>query len=138
MPCQWDLASLCACGAVVSEVLVIGFAMLPRSEDEGWSLSCAISEVVAHKPDGSPIYASSSSRLIALLAAVALLWIYGGFGFLILQNDGAAPQALKDDEGFLLWGLVLFAPYMANQAKAALTGLGGVGLPFGWQEDKKG
>jgi len=109
-------------------ILVFIFSAIKRTENGGWSLSSAISEIVAFKSDGTIVYVSSVSRFIALLGCILILWIYTGLALEILLHGGVTPPQIKDDEFFLFWGLALFAPYVANQARAAIVGMG-KGIP---------
>jgi hypothetical protein len=118
-----QLVAWCVIGGVLaSQALAVVFLMLRRTESRGWSLACAASEIVGYGGDGAPIYISSMSRLIALMGAILVLWVYGGIGLIIIIHGGVAPTGVSRDEGYLTFGLGLFAPYLANQARAAIIG----------------
>ncbi|ULA62888.1 MAG: conserved membrane protein of unknown function [Nitrospira sp.] len=61
---------------------------------------------------------ASTSRLIAFMGSLALLFIFIGFGTVALYSfaaTGAIPPTLKDVTDYLLAGLTLFAPYTVNK-----------------------
>lgn len=76
-----------------------------------WRLGDALRE------DGKP----STSRLIAFLGLLVLMVIYVGIGYVavwrVLNN-----QPVPDISSFLLSGLTVFAPYIANQVKQMVQG----------------
>jgi LPXTG-motif cell wall-anchored protein len=117
-------------GLIVSIVATVGFLLVKRREDQGWSLSAAMSEVIGYDTKGNPKYSSSSSRFIALMGFIMIFWVYAGVALLIVEDGGRTPAQLKDIEGFLFFGVAMFAPYIANQVKAALVGFG-KGIPTG-------
>jgi hypothetical protein len=111
-------------GLLASIVLVVVFMMVKRREDQGWSLAAAMSEVIGYDTAGNARYASSASRFIALMGFVLIFWMYFGIGLSIIRNNGQVPANLKDIEGFFFFGVAMFAPYVANQVKAAIIGFG--------------
>ena len=124
------IAIVAAVGLALSMVAAIVFLRMTRTEKQGFSLSSASSEIVGYDTSGAPIYVSSSSRFIALFGFILLFWVYGGVGFTMLANGGQPPANLKGVEEFLFFGVALFAPYIANQVKAAFVGFG-KGVPQG-------
>jgi hypothetical protein len=96
-----------------------------------WSLSDALSEeadvawITADglKTDatGKPVTMSelraSTSRLIALLGAIVILFLFLGFGAFVLYQYGTtgAMPPVGDILKFLAGGLALFAPYAVNK-----------------------
>jgi hypothetical protein len=101
-----------------------------------WSLADALSEevevtatqeesgVVKLEPDedGKPVMikkmGASTSRLIALMGMVVILLMFLGFGAFVLYafgKTGELPNSMAEVVKFLVAGLVLFAPYVANK-----------------------
>lgn len=61
---------------------------------------------------------ASSSRLIAFMGSVVILFLFFGFGTVGLYGfatTGTIPATLKDVTSYLLAGLTLFAPYTVNK-----------------------
>lgn len=61
---------------------------------------------------------ASSSRLIAFMGSLVILFIFFGFGTVALYGfatTGTVPATLKDITDYLLAGLTLFAPYTVNK-----------------------
>ena len=131
---QTIITGLAGLGLCFSIAAVIVFLRTPRREDQGWSLSAAVSEVMGYTAAGEIIYSSSASRFIALFGFILIFWIYAGIGLTIIDKAGAVPPGLKDIEGYMYFGVAMFAPYVANQVKAGLVGLG-KGLPGGLRTD---
>ncbi len=82
--------------------------------------------------DGKPVLApemrASSSRLIALMGMVSILFLFIGFGAFTLFSFGSTGQIPEGSEKavqFLLGGLTLFAPYVANKFASVFQGLSG-------------
>ncbi len=78
-------------------------------------------------PDGSPmamtLLEASSSRMIATLGGLAILMLYMGFGIFALYSFGLTcqlPASMPAVTTFLLSGLSLFAPYVANKISTAI------------------
>lgn len=111
-------------GLVASVVCAIVFLRVQRQESAGFSLSSALSEVIGFDAAGAPRYVSSSSRFIALFGFILLFWIYAGVGLTVIANGGRIPGDLHQIEEFLFFGVALFAPYIANQVRAAFVGFG--------------
>ena len=101
-----------------------------------WSLADALSEeaqVTATEtqgsdkkekfdPAGKPVMVTelraSSSRLIALMGTIVILWVFLGFGIFTLYayaKTGSVPESIDKVDDFLLAGLTLFAPYAVNK-----------------------
>jgi hypothetical protein len=62
--------------------------------------------------------AASSSRLIAFMRMLAILFLFLGFGAFILwgfAKTGAMPASAGDITKYLLGGMTLFAPYIVNK-----------------------
>lgn len=97
-----------------------------------WSLADALSEeadltvpdaaglpytvngVVAKKTE----LVASSSRLIAFMGLLAIMFLYLGFGAFILwgfAKTGTIPAAASGVTNYLLGGMTLFAPYVVNK-----------------------
>jgi hypothetical protein len=100
--------------------------------DENWSQS--LGDRKSYKGMGTPIgpvvsltvMEASSSRLIALVGMVAILFIYVGFGIFSLYTYGLTcqmPASAVAVTTFLYSGLTLFAPYVANKVLGLLQPL---------------
>ena len=104
--------------------------------DSTWSLADALSEEVevtamdkgdpgkpqmdktTEKPVMITEMRASSSRLIALMGMMVILLMFVGFGVFVLYSfgkTGKLPDSIDKVVHFLLAGLVLFAPYVANK-----------------------
>ncbi|MCI5147889.1 MAG: hypothetical protein D3916_00500 [Candidatus Electrothrix sp. MAN1_4] len=98
-----------------------------------WSLADALSEkveVTERKEDGTPLLDEnnqpilikkmqpSSSRMVALMGTVAILFLFLSFGaFALFQfaKTGKMPDGIDKVVTFLTAGLTLFAPYVVNK-----------------------
>lgn len=77
--------------------------------------------------DGNPValtlLEASSSRMIATLGSLAILMLYMGFGTFALYSFGLTcqlPASMPAVTTFLLSGLSLFAPYVANKISSGI------------------
>ena len=131
---QVIITTLTMLGLCLSVVAVVQFLQAPRREDQGWSLSSALSEVMGYTASGQIIYSSSASRFIALFGFILIFLIYAGVGLTMISQGGAPPAGLKDIEGYMYFGVAMFAPYVANQVKAALVGFRR-GVPTGLPDE---
>ena len=120
-------------------VLVLSFILLALSwlrsamtaASPKWSLADALSEEAdiayftttgpqvdnAGKPVTVSEMRASSSRLIALLGAIVILFLFLGFGTFVLYQygtTGVMPE-VGDILKFMSGGLALFAPYAVNK-----------------------
>ena len=74
----------------------------------------------AGKPVLAPVMKASSSRLIALMGTIVILFMFIGFGVLILLDFGkngkiSTPGSVSEIIKFLIAGMTLFAPYVVNK-----------------------
>ena len=119
----------------VAVVIIIAFATLRNSLiSSTWSLSDALSEEADVTPfdqsgkpytgpDGKALVASemraSSSRFIALIGLIGILTLYLGFGLEVLfrfgNGDEVPTTTINTIEQMLLYGAIMFAPYIANK-----------------------
>jgi len=90
-------------------------------------LGAAASSKVIRGADGTPMamtmLEASSSRMIATIGGVAILMLYMGFGSFALYSFGLTcqlPASMPAVSTFLLSGLSLFAPYLANKISTAI------------------
>jgi len=90
-------------------------------------LEAAASSKVIRAADGTPIamtlLEASSSRMIATLGGLGILMLYMGFGGFALYSFGLTcqlPASMPAVSTFLLSGLSLFAPYVANKISTAI------------------
>ena len=80
------------------------------------------------KPVLAPEMRASTSRVIALMGSVVLLFMYVGFGVFALYGFGKNGQVPKEMDGvvsFLVAGMTLFAPYVVNKFSSLFKGLTG-------------
>ena len=97
-----------------------------------WSLGEALSEetdltaiddkgalvLVNNAPFKKTQLVASSSRLIAFLGTLAILFLFIGFGAFVLWDfakSGAVPSSTAEITKYLAGGLTLFAPYAVNK-----------------------
>ncbi len=111
-------------------LLVIGGAILlgliVAWANGSWSLGTALSEEAAVQPKevsslADVIMVGSTSRLIALVGLLGILTIVLGVGYSVVWNlfvAGKSPD-LAYVKSFLFGAASLFAPYLANQVRAA-------------------
>ena len=133
---------------------LLSILVIRKSLPEEWSLADALSEdvelsateevktttdgtdTVTKKPlydvAGKPLLVkemkASSSRLIALIGMLVILFMYIGFGSLLLLDFGhtgkiSHPDALSEIIKFLIAGMTLFAPYLVNKVSSLFQGL---------------
>lgn len=80
------------------------------------------------KPILAPEMRASTSRVIALMGMVVLLFMYIGFGVFALYGFGKTGRLPKEIDGvvsFLAAGMTLFAPYVVNKFSSLFQGLTG-------------
>ncbi|CAM3253226.1 hypothetical protein SB6411_02331 [Klebsiella spallanzanii] len=80
------------------------------------------------KPILIPVMKASSSRLIALMGMIVILFMFIGFGTLILFDFGkngeiSNPSSVSEIIKFLAAGMTLFAPYVVNKFTSLFQGL---------------
>ncbi|MEB3324393.1 MAG: C39 family peptidase [Cyanobacteriota bacterium] len=90
-------------------------------------LGATASSHVIRGADGTPmamtLLEASSSRMIATLGGLGILMLYMGFGGFALYSFGLTcqlPDSMPAVSTFLLSGLSLFAPYVANKISTAI------------------
>lgn len=123
-------------GSLVS-ILLIRAAL----STNGWSLSDALSEEIdiTEKDDsGKPVMDASnkplivrklcpsSSRMVALMGMIVILFMFlafGSFPLFYFAKTGEMPSSLDDVVKFLVAGLTLFAPYAVNKFSSFFEGL---------------
>ena len=113
----------------------IVFMLLIRSAlvSSQWSLADALSEkveITERKEDGTPLLDEnnqpvlikkmqpSSSRMVALMGTIAILFLFLSFGAFALFHfgkTGKVPEGIDKIVTFLTAGLTLFAPYGVNK-----------------------
>lgn len=128
-------------------ILAVQRALKPAN----WSLADALSEDVSlpvwrettnaagattrepvldkdQKPVLAPEMRASSSRVIALMGGVVLLFMYVGFGVFGLYGfgkNGRLPDEISAVVSYLVAGMTLFAPYVVNKFSSLFSGLTG-------------
>lgn len=116
--------------------------MLRLSSSPGWSLVDALSEeteVTLTDAAGMPIrdaagnivkvtkLLASSSRLIALFGLMGILALFMGSGIALLYQVASGSDISKTAEAyasFLVYGAVLFAPYVVNKFSSVFEKFG--------------
>lgn len=131
---KWDPVSESAIYVLMGFILlvvllVVGMLIrMHKTKSDSWSLSDALSEPTELSDANNPGQKftgmrASSSRLIALLGSVTVVSLYLGYGFVLLwgfARTGGIPGGVIDDLGkFLLGGVGLFTPYVANKISNA-------------------
>lgn len=121
--------------AVVLAGLFIAIAAIVRQLSDPathWSLADALSEeadVTVVDNAGVPqlvngaivkktVLAASSSRLIAFVGTIAILFLFVGFGVFVLwgfAKTGEVTASAKEITTYLVGGMTLFAPYVVNK-----------------------
>jgi hypothetical protein len=126
---EWQALNTTFIYAIVGLVLLATFctfAVVCRvlREHPGWSLTDALSEeadITIDDANGQPvkrtILAASSSRLIAFVGTIAILFLFLGFGALIMSEYSKTGRIDNADAigKYLLTGLTLFVPYVVNK-----------------------
>lgn len=132
---------------------LLSILVIRKSLPKEWSLADALSEDVElsattevkeskngvdtvtktplYDGDGKPFLVTemkaSSSRLIALIGMLVILFMYIGFGSLLLLDFGKTgkisdPDTLSEIIKFLVAGMTLFAPYLVNKFASLFQG----------------
>lgn len=125
----------------------IGAVKASLDKHKSWSLADALSEegdatvvgatplagaVVGDppaQPAATPVVTTlhaSSSRLIAFLGSIVILFLFLGFGIVALYDfatTGTLPSSTSSVKDYLLTGLTLFAPYAVNKFSSLFEGL---------------
>ena len=91
---------------------------LPVKDADGKQIIGADGKVVLE-----PTMVSSSSRVIAFMGSVMLLFMFMGFGLFSMLRFavGADLKSLGEIGTFLITGLTLFAPYIVNKFSSVFT-----------------
>ena len=129
--------------ALVVGFLLVSLLAVKRSlKDGGWSLAHALSEDIEPTQGvgdagavipangqvlaGGTVMVGSASRLIAFMGMLVILAFFIGVGLWLLWellSTGCVPGELDKLTSYFYGGAMLFAPYMANQFKAALSAI---------------
>ncbi len=97
-----------------------------------WSLAEALSEQIeltestkdedSQTADSQPVHVKklypSSSRMVALMGTIAILFLFlsfGAFALFYFAQTGQMPEGIDQAVTFLTAGLTLFAPYVVNK-----------------------
>ncbi|CAI1538602.1 hypothetical protein [Serratia plymuthica] len=124
---------------------LMAILVIRRSLPKEWSLADALSEDVelpvinegdtgtkvsiddtTGKPVLVPVMKASSSRLIALMGMLVILFMFIGFGSLILYSfgqTGIVPESVGSVIKFLAAGMTLFTPYAVNKLSSFFQGV---------------
>jgi hypothetical protein len=92
----------------------------------GWSLADALSESTdVTDAEGKPVkqMRASSSRLIAFIGTIAIVFLFLGFGAFMLWGfaETGTVRGASEVGNYLLSGLTLFAPYAVNRVSSAIA-----------------
>lgn len=121
----------------------LGAVKVALDKHKTWSLADALSEEVDVAAEGTtptagappPLPAAtavvttlhaSSSRLIAFLGSIVILFLFLGFGLVAIYDfatTGTLPSSTSSVKDYLLTGLALFAPYAVNKFSSLFEGL---------------
>lgn len=125
----------------------LGAVKVALDKHKTWSLADALSEEADVTPEGAAPQAgaaagvppvppattmvvttlhASSSRLIAFLGSIVILFLFLGFGMVMIYDfatTGALPSSASSVKDYLLTGLTLFAPYAVNKVSSLFEGL---------------
>jgi hypothetical protein len=109
---------------LISGLLMVMFVTVGISLIAGkWSLGEALSEESSVQPVANQVkMVASTSRFIALFGLLGILTTVLGIGYAIIWNlllYQKPPEGLSQVRSFLLGAACLFAPYLANQLRAA-------------------
>ncbi|XCN73308.1 MAG: hypothetical protein Q3M24_00695 [Candidatus Electrothrix aestuarii] len=138
-PADWFIYAVILLGLLSSilSMLLIRSA-LARSK---WSIADALSEEaeltergedgkLLLTSDNQPILirklAPSSSRMVALMGTIAILFLFLSFGAFALfhfAKTGKMPEGINNVVKFLTAGLTLFAPYVVNKFSKSFEAL---------------
>ena len=147
-PSQWVISGVTGFVLIGSMLAIV---LTRNSLRKGWSLGDALAEEVLlpayenvsmqvdgktevskkllcdkdGKPVLIPVLCASSSRLIAFIGMLAILFLFLGFGTFAVYGfgkTGTVPAQIGDIVNFLLGGMSLFAPYAINKVTSALQG----------------
>ena len=137
-PADWFiyLVILIVLVGVLISMLIIRVSLA----ENRWSLSDALSEgvEVTLMENGKPVMADddkpvritklypSSSRLVALVGMIIIMFMFLAFGSFALfgfAKTGEMPKSIGSVVQFLLSGLTLFAPYAVNKFSKLFEGL---------------
>jgi len=125
---------------VLTGVLVSMLIIRVSLAENQWSLSDALSEGIEltlmenRKPvttdSGEPVKITklypSSSRLVALVGMIVIMFMFLAFGSFALfgfAKTGKMPESINMVVKFLISGLTLFAPYAVNKFSKLFEGL---------------
>lgn len=125
LPSDWSLADALSETVdlpVIEETTVLGAAGAPAT----------VTRSPRYDKDGKPVLApvlkASSSRVIALMGMLAILFMFVGFGTFILYGYGRTGEVREGTDrvvSFLAAGMTLFAPYLVNKFASLFKGLSG-------------
>lgn len=145
-PEQWFLYTMLIV-VLFGILFCIGAAKVALDKHKTWSLADALSEdvdvtaegtvpaagaAVGAPPAQSPptkvvtTLQASSSRLIAFLGSIVILFLFLGFGLVAIYHfatTGTLPSSTSSVKDYLLTGLALFAPYAVNKFSSLFEGL---------------
>lgn len=84
----------------------------------------ATAVVVQPPPEKVTRMVASSSRLIALLGLIGILALFLGFGLVLIwqvARGAAVKDAIDSISDYLLYGVVMFAPYLVNKFSSVFS-----------------
>ena len=132
-PADWFIYAVILLGLLSSIIsMLLIRSALARSQ---WSLADALSEEAelserGENGESEPVLirklVPSSSRMVALMGTIAILFLFLSFGAFALfhfAKTGKMPEGINSVVKFLTAGLTLFAPYVVNKFSKSFEAL---------------
>lgn len=123
LPQEWSLAD-----ALSEDVALSAVTEVKETKNGIDSVTKTPLYDAAGKPVLETVMKASSSRLIALIGMLVILFMFVGFGSLILLDYGmtgeiSSPESVGEIIKFLSAGMTLFAPYLVNKFSSLFQSL---------------
>lgn len=124
MPASWTLAD-----ALSEDVLLDPAMKVTTTPSAGGAADTVVNEPIIDsqgRPVLLPLMKPSSSRVIAFMGMIAILFMFIGFGLVALwgfAQTGKPAQDLDRVVSYLAAGATLFAPYVVNKFASLFEGL---------------
>ena len=122
---KWSLAD------ALSEETQVTYYAKETTTDDGKGNTTAVRELATDK-DGKPVLLTelraSTSRVIALMGMMVIVFLFVGFGIFAMYSfggTGTLPDSMDTLIKFLAAGMTLFAPYVVNKFASLFSGLSG-------------
>jgi hypothetical protein len=122
---KWSLAD------ALSEETQLSYYSRETATDDGKG-NTTVEREIAKDKDGKPVLLTelraSTSRVIALMGMMVIVFLFVGFGVFAMYSfgaTGALPDSMDTLIKFLAAGMTLFAPYVVNKFSSLFSGLSG-------------